>query len=105
MLGADAVDGDDAKAAGAERFSAGFTVVSVSFDVSVDAGMVGDLTGSATVNGCFLVMEAAEGTLLAGMAGSVTGISPPLQVPPRVTFVASGRNWPNSLKFKKKKNI
>ena len=97
ILGVDVVDGDDAMAAGAERFSAGLTAVTVSFNVVV-VEIVGDLTGSTTVVGCFLAIE-AEATLLAGMAGRVTGIKPPLQLPPRVTFVASGRNWPNSLKF------
>ena len=77
-------------AAGAERFSAGLTAVTVSFNVVV-VEIVGDLTGSTTVVGCFLAIE-AEATLLAGMAGRVTGIKPPLQLPPRVTFVASGRN-------------
>lgn len=91
ILGDDAVDGDDAKVVGAERFSAGFTADKISVDVGA-VETVGDLTGSGTVVGCFLAIEEAEATLLAGMAGRVTGIKPPLQLPPRVTFVASGRN-------------
>ncbi len=79
--------GDDTMGGGAGRLSGALAVGVTEEPVTLLPANTGGFDASVTGLG-FLLCPV-------GMAGSVTGTKPPPH-PPRVTLVASGRNWPNS---------